>query len=138
MNQIFKFCIVIFIFLFLILNFSYAAEIGLVPCGPSSGGSEQCTFCHFLTLGEKVIDFTLYYIAVPLVVIFIIYGGFVILTAGDSPEKVQNGRGIITSAVIGLLIALLAWLLIDIILQVISKENVIGVWWNPIAKINCL
>lgn len=111
---------------------AYAAETGLVPCN-----GLQCNFCHLLTLAENVIDFGLYYIAVPLVVIFTIYGGFVILTAGDKPEKVSDGRKIITSAVIGLLIALLAWLLIDTILQVIAGNNLTGNWWNPGAEIRC-
>lgn len=124
------------IFLFSIFYFLsskiYAAETGLVPCQ-----GLDCTFCHLLTLAERVIDFSLYYIAVPLVVIFIIYGGFVILTAGDRPEKVSDGRKIITSAVVGLLIALLAWLLIDIILQLIAGNNLTGDWWNPGAEISC-
>ena len=111
---------------------TYAAETSLVPCN-----GLDCTFCHLLTLAKNVINFSLYYIAVPLVVIFIIYGGFVILTAGDKPEKVSDGRKIITSAIIGLLIALLAWLLIDTILQVIAGNNLQGNWWNPGAEIRC-
>ena len=111
---------------------TYAAETGLVPCQ-----GLNCNFCHLLTLAENVINFGLYYIAVPLVVIFTIYGGFIILTAGDKPGKVSDGRKIITSAVIGLLIALLAWLLIDTILQVIAGNNLTGNWWNPGAKIDC-
>ncbi|MEK7635833.1 MAG: hypothetical protein AAB405_01955 [Patescibacteria group bacterium] len=126
--------IILFTFcLLLTTSITYAA---LVPCGPGTSKA-SCEFCDLLTLAEKVLDFALYYIAVPLVVIFIIYGGFVILTAGDKPERVSDGRKIITSAVIGLLIALLAWLLIDTILQVIAGNNLTGNWWNPAVKINC-
>ena len=111
---------------------TYAAETSLVPCQ-----GLNCNFCHLITLAKNVLDFGIYYIAVPLVVIFTIYGGFVILTAGDKPEKVSDCRKMITSAVIGLLIALLAWLLIDTILQVIAGNNLTGNWWNPGAEINC-
>lgn len=42
-------------------------------------------------------------------VVFIIYGGFVWLTAGGSEERVEKAKGIITAAVIGLIVILLAW-----------------------------
>lgn len=130
-----------FIFLFSIFYFLFASITQatlnpLVPCGPGTGGPAECTFCQLLTLAENIIDFGLYYIAVPLVVIFTIYGGFIIMTSGDKPEKVSDGRKIITSAVIGLLIALLAWLLIDTILKILAP-GAIDQWWNPGSKIQC-
>ena len=107
---------------------------GLVPCN-----GLDCDFCDLLTLGERVINFALYNIAIPLGVIFVIYGGFKIMTAGSSPEKVSEGRKIIQAAAIGILIALLAWLLIDTILNVIA-QNKTGMpqqWWNPRANLQC-
>ena len=132
--KIFTFCIVILIFTFLFFNFTQAA---LVPCGPGSGGPEQCTFCHLFKLGENVFTFAIFNIALPIAVIFVIYGGFKIMTAGSSPEKVSEGRKIIQSAAIGILIVLLAWLFVDTILNILAGQE-LKEWWNPQSKItNC-
>ncbi|MBU0597709.1 pilin, partial [Patescibacteria group bacterium] len=45
-------------------------------------------------------------------VIMIIYGGFVWMTAGGNQEKVAKAKKIITRAVIGLVIVLLAWAIV--------------------------
>lgn len=42
-------------------------------------------------------------------VILIIYGGVVWMTAGGNEEKITKAKKIITSAIIGLVIILLAW-----------------------------
>ena len=72
----------IFCFVFSVMAVQAA---GLVPCG--GAGEPACNFCHLKTLAENVINFALYNIAIPVTVIFIVYGGFVILTAGESAER---------------------------------------------------
>ena len=47
-----------------------------------------------------------------LAVVFIIYGGFMWLTAGGSEDRVEKAKQIITAAVIGLIIILLAWAIV--------------------------
>ena len=130
-----------FFLLFLFLSFgifNVAQAAGLVPCGPGVAGNETCDFCDLLKLVESIIDFTLYKIAIPLAVVFVIYGGFMIMTAGSSSERVSQGKKIIQAAVIGILIALLAWLLIDTILKVVATgDGMPNQWWNPRAELNC-
>ncbi len=105
------------------LTFYYAvASAALVPCGPGTA-KPSCQFCDLLTLVNKIINFALYDIAIPLSVIFIIYGGFVIMTAGASPERVKTGRSVIKAAVVGLLIALFAWMIINTILTVLAGQK---------------
>ena len=137
--KIFTFFVVILIFTFLFFNFAPIAQAqGLVPCGPGVTGNETCDFCDLLKLVEIIIDFSLYKIAIPLAVVFVIYGGFVIMTAGSSSERVSQGKKIIQAAVIGILIALLAWLLIDTILKVVAtSDGMPNQWWNPRAELNC-
>ncbi len=50
----------------------------------------------------------LFYILMLLVTIFIVYGGFLIVTSAGDPEKSGKGRKVITYAAIGLAVALLA------------------------------
>jgi len=45
-------------------------------------------------------------------VIMIIYGGFMWMTAGGNEEKVEKAKKIISAAVIGLIIVLLAWAIV--------------------------
>lgn len=45
-------------------------------------------------------------------VVFIIYAGFIWLTAGGSEENVEKAKRIISAAVIGLIVVLLAWAIV--------------------------
>ena len=50
---------------------------------------------------------------------FIIYGGFTFLTGGDKPDQVQKGRKIITNASIGLVIAISAVVINNVLFSII-------------------
>jgi hypothetical protein len=110
----------IFYFLFSIL----VVEAALVPCGPGIG--KECTWCDFGQLIKNIIDF-LMYIVIPLAAIMIVVGGIMIMTAGGSTERVSNGKKIVTAAIVGLLIALLSWLIIDTIIKLLTGGR-IGPW----------
>lgn len=47
-----------------------------------------------------------------LAVVFIIYAGFVWMTAAGNEEKIERAKKIISSAVIGLVIVILAWAIV--------------------------
>lgn len=135
MNNIFKkICFSFLISQFLLVSVAFAALTPLVPCGPGTS-KPSCQFCDLLTLIERIINFALYNIAIPLSVIFIVYGGFVIMTAGSSPERVKTGRSVIKAAVIGLLIALFAWMIVDTVLTVLAGEKFSP--WSFNKKIIC-
>ena len=53
-------------------------------------------------------------------VIFILYGGFIWMTAGGNEEKVSKAKKIISAAVIGLIVVLLAW---AIVIFVVGQTN---------------
>ena len=128
-----------------------ADAAGLVPCGKpcasydSSGkcvetfGSQNpadpsyiplweaqpCTFCHFLQLGQNVMNFFLM-IVFPLAILMLVYGGILIMFSAGSPSRVSRGKEIITAAIVGVLIALLAWLFIDITIRVLAGSKQLG------------
>lgn len=90
------------------------AQFKLGPdCDPALSPSQPgaCNIQAFAVWLKKIIGF-LFTIAIPVGVIFIVWGGFVIMTAAGSEERVRKGRQIITAALIGVAIALGAWLLI--------------------------
>lgn len=106
---------------FCFLFSAFYANAALVPCGPGNGRS--CQFCDLATLIERIINFGIYNIAIPLSVIFIVYGGFVIMTAGDSSERVKNGKDIIKAAIIGFIIVLCSWLIVNAVLSVLTGQS---------------
>ncbi len=106
-----------------------AQAAGLVPCG--GVGQNPCTWCDFGVMANNIFNFTVYSIIIPIAVAVVIWGGFVIMTAGGSPEKVKSGRDIIKSAIIGIIITLAAWLIIDTIIKIAAtgwSSLKIGPW----------
>ena len=74
----------------------------------------------------------LYTLAIPIAAVMIVYGGIMMMIAGGNESRFASGRSAATSAVIGLVIALLAWLIIDTIIKVTTGGS-LGPW----NKINC-
>lgn len=77
---------------------------------PLSGGEPMCTICDFLSLIDNVVKF-ITVLAPLLVVIFIIWGAFLIITAAGNTSRMVKGRQVIVTAVVGMLIVLGAWLI---------------------------
>lgn len=78
----------------------------IVPCGRQ--GQDPCTLCHIFELARNVIQFLLEFVLV-IAPVFILIGGIMILASAGTPDRVALGKRIITSAVIGVVIALGAW-----------------------------
>ncbi|MEK7548950.1 MAG: hypothetical protein AAB496_00435 [Patescibacteria group bacterium] len=111
---------------------------GLVPCGPGLAKS-SCSFCDFLTLGQNIINLGIK-LAIPIAVAIIIAGGFMIMFSAGSTERVSTGKKIITSAVVGVIIALAAWLIVDITFRVLAGQTPAGLenpWYQIGKNINC-
>jgi hypothetical protein len=108
------------------LFFCTRVHARLVPCG---GSQDPCTWCHFGKLIENIIDF-LMYLVFPLAVLMIVIGGILIMTSGGSSSRFSKGKEMITGAIIGILIALISWMIIDTIAGGWSGFNIIP--WNKI------
>jgi hypothetical protein len=111
------------IFVALILSTLAPVQAQNIWEGTSGGGCNKaamgCTFCDALIVAKNIIKF-LSETAFAIAVVMIVYGAIVLMTAGGSEERVTKGKGIITNAVIGLVIALAAWLIINELLQILS------------------
>ena len=105
----------------------YIFAAGLVPCG---GVDEPvCTWCHLFQVFKNVIDYALM-IIFPLAAIMIVYGGITMMIARDNATKFSQGKDIMTAAVVGILIALLSWLILDTVFKIIAPgfEGNFGPW----------
>jgi hypothetical protein len=79
----------------------------------------DCGACCMLDAVYKVSQWVMY-IVIIIAFIFIVMGALNIITAGGSPEKVTTGRNYILYAIIGLIVALLAWQLPRIVMSVVG------------------
>ena len=102
---------------------SQAAFGNLLPdCSPekplNAGG---CGLAAFLQFINNIIIFLLkatFFVA-PL---FIAYGGFVMITAGGNTGNFESGLGIIKSALIGIVIALVSYLLVTFVFRILGVD----------------
>src|SRR3989338_4295933 len=129
LNTCFKFLIIVILFsnfYFLISNNAHAQPTSLfgkeicdptlLPDNQPKGGFDLYDFLIFV---RRIIEFLLW-IAIPIGIAFIAYGAFVIMTAGGSEEKFKKGKGIITTAIIGVAIGLASWLIVTTVNKILT------------------
>lgn len=106
---------------------AYDPSTGLLPaCIGSSGG---CTLCDIWPLADNIINLLLFWLAIPVLTVMLIWGGVMWTTAGASPSNIEQGKKIIQSAIIGIIIAFAGWLIVDTIIKSLaSGDSVIGAW----------
>ena len=119
----------IFFSCLLVAKLALAQGDGLVPCGPGTS-TPQCRLCDLAILANNIINW-LTTVSFALAVLFTMYGGYVIMTAGIKPDRLQHGKDVIKAVVIGLAIILVAWVFINTVLQVLTGSQ-FGPW-NRIA-----
>ena len=113
----------ILIFVFFIVGNVFTIE-GAERLGGTSGGpglADPFNNATIFQLIQKIIGY-LIKIGAPILAIMVIYGGFLILSAGDSPEKVKSGKDVILWAVVGYTIVLCSWGVLYIMGEIIVND----------------
>jgi hypothetical protein len=115
----------------------FLAQVFDIWKNTGSGGATcnikgPCTLCDAVVVTSNIITY-LVEIAIPLAVIMIVYGGLRMALAGGNENTFKESRGILTSAVVGLMIAIASWLLVDTLLHVLAGSNSLLPW----DQINC-
>ena len=109
---------------------AFAAEILKFPTLPCSG--LDCSLCHLAQLTMDIITF-LIELAIILAGIFVLYGGYYIMTAGPSPGNLEKGKKIIYGVIIGVVIMLVSWIGIDTIFKALTDGS-LGPWNQIVCK----
>lgn len=93
-----------------------ASAAGFIPCG--GDGQPECQACHFVELGNKLI---VWLIGILMVVFAFIMAtaGWGLVTSGGNPQAKTAAKDKFTNAIIGLVIVLAAWLLIDTLMKML-------------------
>jgi len=108
-----------------------------VICGTST--TDPCTLCDIFKMAQLIIDTIIGFLGFIAVPFLIVVGGFMILLHGASPDLVTKGKTVIKNAIIGFIIALLAWTIINMIfLALAGGDNGVGKIFNaPWNEIKC-
>jgi len=111
-----------------LLALPFIVNAALVPCGGHDGTPEKCQLCHFLILIRNIVDFILKAI-VPLAALFVMAGGIMILVSRGGQMAIQ-GKKMITYAVIGIIIALVSWTIVNTIIVALVNTDEFPTPWN--------
>lgn len=95
-----------------LMPFSASAQI--VQCGNSV--PYDCGTCELIALGNNLIDFLIVIMTVMAGIIFV-YAGYLMVTSGGNVGQFKRAKQIFTNVVIGLVIMLVAFLIIDIVMR---------------------
>ncbi len=82
--------------------------------------AQPCDFNALIQLINNVIHFLLFVIATPLVALIICYAGFLFLTSGGSAETRNKAKKILKNVIIGYIIGLAAWLIVNTIVKTLG------------------
>ncbi len=86
----------------------------------TTGGPQgPCNFCDGVVVASNIITYAVQ-LAVLLAVAMIVYGGVLIMTSAGDDNKLKEGRSRIVAAIVGLVVALAAWLIVNEIFHLLS------------------
>lgn len=112
---------------------------GLVPCGksindPATNWNEcdSCGPCSLILMMQLVIEF-LVRISGFMATLAIIIGGFVYVIAGGIPNIISKAKSMIKYSLVGFIIILIAWVVIDSILTTMGYIDPMGGVWYTIC-----
>jgi hypothetical protein len=97
---------------------------GLVPCDNST--AHPCDWTALMSLVNNIINFIIYFMAIPIAAIMFAYAGFLLITAGGEAAGARTkAKSIFTNALIGLVLAVACWLIIKLVLNIVGYS---GTW----------
>jgi hypothetical protein len=113
--------------------------IALGQGDPQAGGSGNfipcsgttCSACHFVALANKIIAWLIGILAI-IFAAMMVWSGFRLVISGGNEAAKTAAKSSLTNAVVGILIVLGAWVLIDTIMKTLVKEDSGFGPWNSI------
>jgi len=100
---------------------------GLVPCGAVSGflnilGATECGLCDLVQLFQNIINFLLG-VTIPLSIALFAWAGVMYFAASGNPKQIIRAHKIFKSVLIGFIVALAAWLVVQTVLNALVSKN---------------
>lgn len=104
---------------------------GLVTC---DGITVQCQLCHLASMGQKIVNFLIINLGVPMAALLFAYAGYLYVTYAASPDNLDKAKKIFTSVLLGFIFMLVSWLLVDTIMKALLQQPS----WGPWNQIRCV
>ena len=99
---------------------------GLVPACPSGG----CGFTELIDMINKIINFILTRLAVPIAAIMFAYAGFLLVTSGGESSKRTKAKSIFINVAIGLIFIAACWIIIHTVLSILGYDQSWDTWFG--------
>lgn len=117
-----KYLIPAIVFAFIIIPSIAFGQTGLVTCeGP------DCNWCSFVAMVNRIVTWLIAFLSV-LAVIVMVYAGFLMVTSGGNKDAWTKGKSMLTKVVVGIIIVLAAWLIVDTLLRMLTDRGGINEW----------
>lgn len=90
----------------------------IVVCGGPDG--PECTICHIPYTIKNIIDYVIEWFVFPASLLMVVAGGFMILTAGASQQRMETGKKVLTNTLIGIVFVFFSWFIVDTIILIMT------------------
>jgi hypothetical protein len=103
--------------------------VRIVPeCGymDSAGNLDDCDLCDFLQLVQNILN-ALIFISVVTATVLFAWAGFLLITNNGNPGRVTRAKSIFVSVLVGIIVILAAWLIVDTIMKTLT-DGKLGPW----------
>ena len=128
----------LFSFIVAVLSFApllVQAQTSLVPRSSDTSGRSDYAFYNLCTFGQLIQNIINYAIifSIPLVAVLVGYAGFLYFTSGANPGNISKARQIFATALIGFLVAISGWLIVNTILHALFSGGAYfkeGEWFS--------
>jgi hypothetical protein len=103
------------------------------PIIPSNDASCPGNWALLITVVNNIIALALTIAVIFIAPLLIAYAGFLYLTSGASPANRGKANGVLTNTIVGLVVALAAWIIVDAVMAALYNGNA-GAWYSIISS----
>ncbi|MBP6881156.1 MAG: hypothetical protein KBC35_00845 [Candidatus Pacebacteria bacterium] len=109
-----------------------------IPCdGSSANGGIACTECHFVQMGNTILKWLIGVLFAVFAVVAAM-GGFGLVTSGGNQQALEDAKEKLKNALIGLIIVLAAWLLVDTVMRGLLSSGTDDIkGYGPWSEVKC-
>lgn len=103
---------------------SYTGNSGIVIC------QENCGWNDLIILVNRIVNWLVAFLSVVAVIVMVV-AGFKMVTSGGDVAAWSSAKSMFTNVVIGFILVLAAWLIVDTVLSMLTTCGGINQWLNP-------
>ncbi len=131
-NILFKIMLPVWIFTFFLIpaSVSEAQFGGFVTCNGA-----DCSACNLVEMANTIIDWLFGFVFL-LFAVQMTIAGFGLVTSGGNTSALSDAKSKFQNAIIGLIIMMSAWLLIDTIMKGLLPDGQLS-GWGPWSEVKC-